>query len=76
MLSRVGAYDHMGSIILAPLGLVVAGILNELFGFQFVFSIMLVVILVPTALVLLVRDVWSMQADKPNDTDTQVTNSS
>jgi MFS family permease len=63
MLSRVCAYDHIGSISLAPLGIVVSGFLYEYFGYQIVLILSSLIIIVPTLLVLLVKDVWKMPAD-------------
>jgi len=57
LLSRVAAYDHLGSIALAPLGIVVGGFLFELLGGQTTLLIAAATIVVPTALVLLVPDV-------------------
>ncbi|NOX52358.1 MAG: MFS transporter [Gammaproteobacteria bacterium] len=60
MLSRVSAYDHLGSIVLAPLGIVAAGLLYESLGFQTTLLIAAAIIIVPTIIVLCVRDVWTM----------------
>lgn len=60
MLSRVSAYDHLGSIGLAPLGIVVAGVLYESVGFQITLIIAALTVIVPTALTLCVRDVRNM----------------
>ena len=62
MLSRVSAYDHLGSIVLAPLGIVVAGYLFEQLGFRITLLIMAAAVIVPTLLVLCVRDVRWMTA--------------
>ncbi len=62
MLSRVSAYDHLGSIILAPLGIVVAGYLYEVIGARSTLLISAALVIVPTALVLCVRDVRMMRA--------------
>lgn len=63
MLSRVSAYDHLGSIGLAPLGIVAAGILYESMGYRITLLIAAGLILVPTLLVLCVRDVRMMTSD-------------
>lgn len=63
MLSRVSAYDHLGSIALAPLGIVAAGFLYESQGAQVTLGAAAALILVPTVLVFLVRDV-RMMVDK------------
>jgi predicted MFS family arabinose efflux permease len=60
MLSRISAYDHLGSIALAPLGIVVGGYLYEALGFRPTLIIAALAIVVPTALVLCVRDVRMM----------------
>ena len=57
MLSRVSAYDHIGSIGLAPLGIVVAGFLYEDFGSQFVLIMCALTVIIPTACVYCVREV-------------------
>lgn len=61
MLSRVSAYDHLGSIALAPLGIVAGGYLFEYFGFQLALLVAAVMIIVPTVAVLFVKDVRIMQ---------------
>ena len=60
MLSRVSAYDHLGSIALAPLGIVVAGILYETIGFRTTLIIAAATVIVPTLIALCVRDVRMM----------------
>jgi predicted MFS family arabinose efflux permease len=57
MLSRVSAYDHLGSIVLAPLGIVAGGFLFELIGFRSTLLIAAAVIVLPALGVLTVRDV-------------------
>ncbi len=49
MLSRVSAYDHLGSIALAPLGIVVAGFLFELIGYRTTLWVAAIRVIVPTA---------------------------
>jgi len=63
MLSRVSAYDHLGSIALAPLGIVAAGFLFEGYGYQVALLISAALIIVPTLVVLFVSDVRNMQLD-------------
>lgn len=63
MLSRISAYDHLGSIALAPMGIVVAGYLFEALGYRLTLIIAALAILIPTALVLCVRDVRMMTAE-------------
>jgi predicted MFS family arabinose efflux permease len=60
LLSRVSAYDHLGSIALAPLGIVVGGILFESLGFRLTLIIAALTVIIPTALTLCVRDVRNM----------------
>ncbi len=62
-LSRVSAYDSLGSIALAPLGIVVAGFLLESLGARTTLLIVAVLVVVPTALALLVPDVRRMRLD-------------
>ena len=63
MLSRVSAYDHLGSIALAPLGIVAAGVSYEAFGAQTTLLLAATLVFVPTALALCVRDVRMMTTD-------------
>ncbi len=63
MLSRVSAYDHLGSIGLAPLGIVAAGVLYESMGYRFTLLVAAALIIVPTLLVLCVRDVRMMTSE-------------
>jgi predicted MFS family arabinose efflux permease len=63
MLSRVSAYDHLGSIALAPLGIVVGGYLFEGLGFRTTLIIAAATVVIPTALALCVRDVRMMTTD-------------
>ncbi|MCG8313243.1 MAG: hypothetical protein MI976_08510 [Pseudomonadales bacterium] len=64
MLSRVIAYDHLGSIALAPVGIVVAGFLFEKIGAQLTLFFTALTIILPTTLVLAVRDVRLMTNDR------------
>lgn len=61
MLSRVSAYDHLGSIGLAPLGIVVGGVLFEWIGGRYTMWLAAALIIVPTICVLLVRDVRELE---------------
>lgn len=63
MLSRVSAYDHLGSIALAPLGIVVGGILFEAVGFRTTLILAAMTVIVPTLIVLCVRDVRMMTTE-------------
>ena len=63
MLSRVSAYDHIGSISLAPLGIVLSGFLYESFGYQWVLILVSLIIVIPTLLALMVKEVWGMKPD-------------
>ena len=65
LLSRVSAYDHLGSIALAPLGVVAAGILYEVIGGPATLWLIALIIIVPTALVLLVPGVRHLRAIHP-----------
>jgi len=61
LISRVSAYDNLGSIVLAPLGLVMAGLLLDEIGAQVTLAIAAALILVPTLLTLLDRQVRTMR---------------
>jgi ABC-type nitrate/sulfonate/bicarbonate transport system permease component len=63
MLSRVSAYDHLGSIALAPLGIVLFGLLYESGGHQLTLTVAALVVIVPTLLVFTVQDVRRMTID-------------
>jgi predicted MFS family arabinose efflux permease len=60
MLSRVSAYDHLGSLALAPLGIVVAGFVFEAIGYRMTLLISAFTVILPTLMVLCVRDVREM----------------
>ncbi|MDG2276653.1 MAG: MFS transporter [Pseudomonadales bacterium] len=60
MLSRVSAYDHLGSVVLAPLGIVIGGICYELYGAQTTLTVAIATVIVPTICTLCVRDVRMM----------------
>lgn len=62
MLSRVSAYDHLGSIALAPLGVVIGGFLFEWIGGRSTLMIAVAAIIVPTMLVLFVPGVRQLRA--------------
>jgi len=64
LLSRVSAYDHLGSIALAPLGIVVAGFLYETMGFRQTLLIAAATVFIPTVIALCVRDVRMMTRDE------------
>ena len=61
MLSRVSAYDHLGSIGLAPLGIVAGGLLFESVGSTYTLLLAAALIILPTILVLLVKDVRELR---------------
>jgi predicted MFS family arabinose efflux permease len=63
MLSRVSAYDALGSIGLAPLGIVAAGFLLESAGSAVTLFIAAATIVVPTALALLEPSVRRLRLD-------------
>lgn len=64
MLSRVSAYDHLGTIALAPLGIVVGGILFEVIGARYTMLLAAAVVIIPTVMVLFVRDVRELELPK------------
>ena len=64
MLSRVCAYDHIGSICLAPLGVIFSGFLYESLGTQWILILIAAIIIIPTLLTLMVKEVWTMKLDK------------
>ena len=61
MLSRVSSYDALGSLVLVPVGLAVAGPIRAAVGFRVSFIGSSVLILAATALVLLSRDVRALE---------------
>jgi hypothetical protein len=61
-LSRVSAYDGMGSIAFVPLGEALAGIAAERIGASPAALLCAAIIVLPTAAVLAVRDVREMRA--------------
>tara|TARA_B100002003_G_scaffold250551_1_gene290354 strand:- start:15549 stop:16805 length:1257 start_codon:yes stop_codon:yes gene_type:complete len=66
LLSRVSAYDHLGSICLAPLGIVVAGFLFEFLGSRETLLIAAATVVIPTLCVLCVREVRELTTDEVN----------
>jgi MFS family permease len=64
-LSRVSAYDAVGSIALVPLGEVLAGFALDAFGAAATLIGASAAIVVPTAAVLLVREVRELRATEP-----------
>ena len=68
-LSRVSAYDHLGSIVLAPVGVVVAGRLYEAIGGEATLWLIVAAIVTPTALVLLVPGVRTMRSGPAGGTE-------
>jgi hypothetical protein len=62
MLSRVTAYDWMGSLALLPLGYVLAGPLGEALGAVEVLSVGSLVALAALAAALTSREVWNLGA--------------
>jgi len=61
LLSRVSAYDHLGSIGIAPLGIIVGGFLYESIGFRDTLYLCAALVIVPTLLVLGVREVRELR---------------
>ncbi len=64
LLSRVSAYDHLGSIALAPMGIVLAGFLYETMGFRQTLLIAAATVFIPSVIALCVRDVRMMTRDE------------
>jgi predicted MFS family arabinose efflux permease len=63
LISRVSAYDHLGSIALAPLGIVAAGFLFELLGGRTTLLIAAGMVVLPSLAALSVRDVRMMRSE-------------
>lgn len=63
MLSRVSAYDHLGSIALAPLGIVVAGFAYEALGHRATLLLGGSLVITVCVCAYAVRDVRTMTAD-------------
>ncbi len=61
-LSRVSAYDHVGSVALAPLGVIFAGTLLESIGTRATLYIAIGLVVAPTLAVLCVPDVRRLRA--------------
>jgi predicted MFS family arabinose efflux permease len=66
LLSRVSAYDHLGSIALAPLGIVAGGLLFEAIGARPTLLIAGAAVIVPTIAVLFVPDVRRLRTSAPH----------
>jgi len=66
LLSRVSAYDHLGSIALAPLGIVVGGFLFEWLGGRSTLIIAALTIIIPTVFALMVPAVRNLKSDQPD----------
>jgi predicted MFS family arabinose efflux permease len=67
MLSRVSAYDHLGSVVLAPLGIVAGGLLFEIIGPRATLLIAAFAIIGPTLAVLAGREVRELTRDDINN---------
>lgn len=65
-LSRVNAYDAMGSLMLGPLGLALAGPLVAWIGIQGAFILAAVVSTVPIVVSLFFRSLWSLKRAVPH----------
>jgi MFS family permease len=61
-LSRVSAYDALGSVGISPIGLVVAGPISDVIGIDATLWIGVLLIVVPTALVLFVPEVRNLRS--------------
>jgi MFS family permease len=66
-LSRVSAYDALGSVACTPMGLVAAGPLAAAIGVNATLWVGVALIIVPTALVLLVPEVRTLRAKYVNE---------
>ena len=62
LLSRVSAYDHLGSIGIAPLGIIAGGYLYEFIGPQQTLYLAALLLIVPTVAVLTVREVRDLRS--------------
>ena len=60
-LSRVSAFDGMGSLSLRPLGLAIAAPMAQWLGLTHTLEVLAVLSAIVTALTLLVPQVWKMQ---------------
>lgn len=67
LLSRVSSYDHLGSIALAPLGIVIGGFLFELIGARSTLLLAAATVFLPTFCVLAVREVRSLTTTQVNE---------
>ncbi len=61
LLSRVSAYDHLGSIGIAPLGIIVGGYLYESIGYRDTLLLAAACVVLPTLAVLCVREVRELR---------------
>lgn len=61
-LSRVSAYDALGSTVLSPIGLVAAGPISELIGVDATLWLGVILIIAPTCAVLFVPEVRSLRS--------------
>lgn len=66
-LSRVSSYDAMGSLMLGPLGLALAGPLAAAIGLQASFFIAAAVAFVAVMASLAAPSIWRLRADQPTD---------
>ena len=62
LLSRVSAYDHLGSIGIAPLGIVAAGYLFEIIGARETLWLCAALVVIPTVMVLCVKEVRELRS--------------
>lgn len=62
LLSRVSAYDHLGSIGLAPVGIIIGGILFETIGARDTLLIAAATVILPTLCVLSVKEVRELSS--------------
>lgn len=64
-LSRVNAYDAMGSLMFGPLGLALAGPLVGLVGIQAAFLVAAIIATIPIVVSLFFRSIWSLRPVEP-----------
>ncbi len=65
MLSRVSAYDFLGSFALAPLGILFFGYLYEMVGYRVTLLSCAALIVFTTTMLFFVRDVRELRLNEP-----------
>ena len=66
-LSRVNSYDALGSFLLGPIGIAVAGPLALVFGLQVTMITSAIIALIAIVLVLLIPDVRKIEAENVSE---------